>query len=281
MADCAACGLPLDPAARHCRHCGAGVTEAGGLSSYAVPTAADSAQRPAAPDPDGGPRREFDGGPRPEFDGGPRAGLDGGPRRRTLLVLVTVLVVAAAATVALAAARRSTAPTAVPGPAAPLGNTVSASATGTTAGTRTGTPGPTPAGVTVQLADSLRSAPYAPNVVALFRRYFDSINNRDYETWLGTLSRDRKPDPREKFLDEYSTTADDEVKIVGITARDDGTLLVAVSFRSRQDPRYAPVDQPVDCLRWQVLYPLKFEDGQLKIALVEFVNRSYRPCADG
>jgi hypothetical protein len=162
----------------------------------------------------------------------------------------------------------------VPGPAAPVGGSQAAAPTDPT-------PTPTPTGVPVLLADSLQRSPYASNVVALFRQYFESINGRDYDAWLDTLSRDRRPDPREKFLEDYSTTADDEIKIVGITAREDGTLLVAVSFRSRQDPRYAPQDQPVDCLRWQIAYPLVSEDGRYRIAVVEFVNRTYRPCADG
>src|SRR5262249_44489865 len=121
---------------------------------------------------------------------------------------------------------------------------------------------------------------HSPEVLDLFRRYFQAINNRDYDGWVATLSRDRRPDSRQAFLDEYSTTADDDIRVVGITDRGDGTLLVAVSFRSRQDPHYAPPAQPVDCLRWQIAYPLTFEDSALKIALVEFINRTYRPCSD-
>jgi hypothetical protein len=252
MAECAACGLPLPAAAAYCRHCGAGVREAGGLRTYAQPTDTDL----APPDPPPAPRG----------------------RRRTGLAVLALLLVAGTVAAGLVATHRLTrepagGPAAVPGSAAPIG------------GTATVTPSATPtvpAGtLAVQLAESLRDDPYAANVVALFRRYFGSINERDYDGWLGTLSRDRKPDTREKYLDEYSTTADDEVRIVGITPGEDGVLSVAVSFRSRQDPAYAPVDQPVDCLRWQISYPLVFEDGVLKIALVGPVNRTYRPCTDG
>jgi hypothetical protein len=282
MADCAACGLPLDPAARYCRHCGAGVTEAGGLRTYALPGTDDRDLPPPGGPAQGGPAQggRAQGG---RAQGGPAQGgrVQEAPRepdeprgRRGLVMVVTmvvVAVVAVTAATAVVATRRHGRPAAVPGTAAPVGGGQAVTPTAAA---------PTSTGAPVLLADSLRRSPYAPNVVGLFRQYFEAINGRDYDAWLGTLSRDRRPDPRQKFLEEYSTTADDEIRIVGITARPDGSLLVAVSFRSRQDPRYAPQDQPVDCLRWQIVYPLVNEDGRYKIAVVEFVNRTYRPCTD-
>jgi hypothetical protein len=262
MVDCAACGLPLDPAARYCRHCGAGVSEAGGLRTYALPGTDDPDLLSQSGLSQGGPAQ---GGPRePEERRGPRGVV-------MVVTMVVVAVVAVAAVTGVVATRRLGRPAAVPGTAAPVGGSQAVAPTAAA---------PTPSGALVVLADSLQRSPYAANVVGLFRQYFEAINARDYDAWLGTLSRERRPDSRQKFLDEYSTTADDEIRIVGITARADGSLLVAVSFRSRQDPRYAPPDQPVDCLRWQIAYPLVSEDGRYKIAVVEFVNRTYRPCTD-
>jgi|SRR5215475_13281576 len=248
MADCAACGLPLLAEARYCRHCGAGVAEAGQLRGYARP---DPAARPDPPD-------------RPA------------PARRTARVLpaiVAALSLVVVVAFGVATARRLAGPQQVPGSPAPV--RAAGSSTPATPG-----PSPSPGQVAVQLAPGLRDSPHATAVVALFRRYFQAINDRNYDSWLETLSGDRNPDPPAKFREDYSTTIDDDVRVVGITPNDDGSLQVAVSFRSRQDPRYAPPDQPVDCLRWQIAYPLTFEDSRLKIAKVERVNRTYRPCTD-
>jgi hypothetical protein len=117
-------------------------------------------------------------------------------------------------------------------------------------------------------------------VVALFRQYFQAINDLDYDSWLATLSDDHPPVSRAEFEEQYSTTVDDDIRVHDITQRDDGGLQVPVSFRSRQDPRHAPQDQPVDCLGWKIDYRLIFEGGRLKIAKVEFGSRDYRPCTD-
>jgi hypothetical protein len=341
MADCAACGLPLQPAARFCRHCGAGVAEAGRLGRYAAPDRPDAVGQPATGQPatgqpatgqpaagqpaagqpatgqpatgqpaagqpaagqpatgqpatgqpatgqpaTGQPATEQPATGGPAGGAGARAAGTGAGRRpprpasgqnwprragMLLLALLAVAGVAAASAAGTAAlSGRWHHPAAlVPGRAAPVGPPVPSPA------------GPAaPGDVPVLLDGSLRDSPHAADVVALFRRYYRSINSRDYDGWLTTLAGDRRPDSRPKFLDEYSTTTDDDVKVVGITVREDGTLLVAVSFRSRQDPKYAPPDQPVNCLRWNIVYPLVSESGSLRIALVEFVNRSYRPCA--
>jgi len=193
---------------------------------------------------------------------------------RALPAIVAMLSLAVVVVFGVAIARRVAGPQLVPGSPAPVGGALGSSTPGTP------TPSPSPGQVVVQLAPSLQDAPHAPAVVALFHQYFQAINDRDYDSWVATLSHDRTPESREKFLEEYSTTTDDDIRVVGITQREDGSLQVPVMFRSRQEPRYAPPDQPVDCLRWQIAYPLTFEDSELKIALVEFINRTYRPCSD-
>jgi hypothetical protein len=196
---------------------------------------------------------------------------------RVLPAIVAVLSLAVVVGFGVAAARRLAGPQLVPGSPAPAGG-----ALGSSRPAVTGTPSPSPSRgqVTVQLAPSLRDAPNATAVVALFRKYFQAINDRGYYSWVATLSSDRPHESQAEFQEQYSTTVDDDIRVVGITQREDGSLLVAVSFRSRQDSRYAPPDQPVDCLRWQIFYPLTIEDGRLKIAKVEFINRTYRPCSD-
>jgi hypothetical protein len=197
----------------------------------------------------------------------------GPPRRRPFLpALVAVLVLAALVAAGLAVIRRSAGnPAALPGTAAPITNPATPVAT-----TQEG-PSPPPATVTVAVAAALRDNLYAAEVTALFERYFNAINRRDYQAWLSTLSVDHAPDPRSRFQLEYATTADDQVRIVGLDTGDNG-LQVAVSFRSRQDPSLAPTDQPVACLNWQIEYSVVLEAGALKISFVKPTDRTYSPC---
>jgi len=186
---------------------------------------------------------------------------------------VAALSLAVVVAFGVATARRIAGPQLVPGSPTPV--RASGSSTPVPPG-----PSPSPGQVVVQLAPSLQDSRHATAVVALFRQYFQAINDRDYDSWEATLSGDRPHDSQDKFLEQYSTTVDDDIRVVGINPQEDGSLQVAVMFRSRQDPKYAPQDQPVDCLRWQIAYPLVFEDGRLKIARVGFGNRDYRPCTD-
>ena len=309
MADCAACGLLLPAGARYCRHCGVGVAEAGRLRGYARPDPADRTGLPAQPRPDPpgadpsvptrpGVTRPAVSAPAvsapavsaPAVSGAARPSAPGSgsgsavtrraepaPTRRTgraLPAIVALLSLVVVVVFAVATARRLAGPERLSGSPAPVGGALGG---GTPAAPG---PSPPPGRVAVQLTPSLQDAPHAAAVVALFRQYFQAINDRDYDSWVATLSSDRIPDPEPTFQEQYSTTVDDDIRVVGINPQEDGSLQAAVSFRSRQDPRYAPPDQPVDCLRWQIAYPLTFEGGRLKIAKVERVNRTYRPCSD-
>lgn len=191
---------------------------------------------------------------------------------RVLPVVVAVVVLAALVGAAVVVIRRSQhAPASIPGTAAPITGAPSSVPPTTPTGVAP------PSTVTVQIAQTLQDNLYAEQVVDLFGRYFNAINRRDYTTWLGTLSVDHKPDTRDRFLQEFATTADDQVRIVGLDTTNTG-LLVDVAFRSRQAPTLAPTDAPYDCLLWQVQYPVVTEDGQLKISFIKPTNRSYNKC---
>jgi hypothetical protein len=284
MADCAACGLPLLAGARYCRHCGVGVAEAGRLSDYARTDPPAPARpevsppglsRPVAPPP--GAARAVAPVRGSESAAPLRTGST--PTRwtgRALPAIVAALSLAVVVAFGVATARRVAGPQLVPGPPAPVGGALGSRP----AATGTASSSPPPGQVAVQLASSLQDAPHATAVVALFRQYFQAVNDRDYDSWEATLSGDRPHESRGRFLEEYSTTVDDDIHVVGITQLEDGSLQIAVSFRSRQEPQYAPPDQRVGCLRWQIAYPLVFEDDRFKIAKVEFGGRMYRPCPD-
>lgn len=193
-----------------------------------------------------------------------------GPNR-VLPVIVALLTMAAVVLAGLIVVKRATRPpTVLGGTAGPVRGTTVATAS-------TGSPVP-PTAVPIALAPALNDNPHADEVVALFRSYFDAINNRDYELWVSTLSESRGRNETEaKFHNDYSTTVDDQVHIVDISEDGDG-LLVRVSFRSRQDPSKAPSEAPLPCLLWQFNYPLGREGGDLKISQVPAANRSFRAC---
>lgn len=248
MADCVACGQVLVPGGRFCRHCGVGVADADALASFAPSSAHEE-------------RTDVLGSTAPHASDPPAEPPTAHPRRwRWRLVAGALLVAVAGGLLALDRSGGGSSP------ATPrLGGSASPAT-------------PVPA-ATIQFADGLRSSPYADHVSALLRQYFNSINARDYDGWAATLSRQRKVDPRSLFLAQYATTVDDDIRVFGISERADGSLLAAVSFRSRQDPSAAPADLPRSCLRWQVGYPLIWEDGRLKIALIGAPNHSYTACA--
>ncbi|HSV67527.1 MAG TPA: hypothetical protein VLJ59_16680 [Mycobacteriales bacterium] len=260
MADCAACGRSLAPGAGFCRGCGAGTDDARGLATFALPRDADEPTTVIIPDLVVPPAARDIIGSAPEAPSPRRV-----TRRRWAVAGVGLLLVGAVAGIVAVRPDRTAGPP-------PL-----AAGTPPTSAAQTAVLGPD-GDVPVQLASAVRSSPYAQHVRLLFADYFGAINARDYPRWAGTLSRERKVDPPEKFRIDYSTTVDDDIRIVGINERPDGGLLVALSFRSRQDPAHAPPELPVACLRWQIVYPLVDEDGHYKIALVRPTNRSFRAC---
>lgn len=152
--------------------------------------------------------------------------------------------------------------------------------------TRSATTGPTATGptsgsggpVVVSLAAELRDSPYAAAVTTLLTQYFTAINTRDYDAWLATLSRRHRTSDRPTFLANYASTVDDDILVVAITTRPDGVLMVAATFRSRQDPLHAPADLPAGCLRWRIGYPLVRENGELRIPVLGKANSSYQRC---
>jgi hypothetical protein len=191
---------------------------------------------------------------------------------RVLPTIVAIVTLAAVVVAGLFVVRRATRPVSVAGNAAPIQGLPA-----TPGGSNSTSRPPPPTEVPLTLAPALRDNQHADEVVALFRRYFNAINTRDYELWVSTLSQERVPDGDLKFHNDYSTTSDERVHIVDITEDGDG-LVAIVSFRSHQDPSKAPTDSPYPCLDWQMKYPLSREAGELKISFVPKPNRSYRAC---
>jgi hypothetical protein len=121
------------------------------------------------------------------------------------------------------------------------------------------TPPPLPAetGPLVAAAPALAGRPGTTAVVALFTRYFDGINRRDYEAVQGAFTDEGRPvRDQATFEDQYRTTRDTDVRVLNIALAGDGGYQVSISFNSHQNPADAPADAPAACVHWSMTYPV-------------------------
>jgi hypothetical protein len=96
--------------------------------------------------------------------------------------------------------------------------------------------------------------------------YFDSINNSNYNEWLGVVTEERAKDkPRAQWKREFSSTKDGSVFVLRIERAGSDELRVMLTFVSQQSLQDAPPDFQHTCIRWRVVFPLAIEDGQWKL----------------
>lgn len=135
------------------------------------------------------------------------------------------------------------------------------------------TPGPTttaspievPGSRSVQLAADALTDPSSAAIQALLQRHFDAINNKDFEAWRSTVTRQRASAyPKEQWQREYGSTADGSIVVHRIEPTVTGSV-VLISFTSTQDRELAP-NQLSDCLHWRVSYAVVVERGELRLA---------------
>ena len=119
--------------------------------------------------------------------------------------------------------------------------------------------------VAVTLSPSAETSPHAQDVADLISRYFTSINRRDYDAWLTTVSTAQAKRDREDWTTNYSTTHDSAVYISDITV---GTpVTVRMQFTSRQAIAFAPPQLPAACVRWDVTYQVVDEGVGLRVGM--------------
>ena len=93
-----------------------------------------------------------------------------------------------------------------------------------------------PGGVTVAIGPSAAPQPGATQVAAFMTGYFDAINQRDYQGFMGKFDDQARPDyTRQKFLAEFSTTTDMAPALTALRPAAGG-LLATVTFTSHQSP---------------------------------------------
>lgn len=115
----------------------------------------------------------------------------------------------------------------------------------------------------------------AEEIRALLQRHFDAINNRDYQQWASTVTKEQSAAlGSDRWNEEYSTTVDTEIFVIVIN---DDPRQAQLTFRSRQDPEKAP-DKKSTCVRWEVTLPLTTVDNTLLIGVSKEHLARYRPC---
>jgi hypothetical protein len=99
--------------------------------------------------------------------------------------------------------------------------------------------GPKPAaprGVTVAIGPGAAREPGAAKVAAFMAGYFDAINQRDYQGFMGTFDDRARPRyTRQQFLAEFSSTTDAAPALTALRPAA-GALLATVTFTSHQNP---------------------------------------------
>jgi hypothetical protein len=93
-----------------------------------------------------------------------------------------------------------------------------------------------PGGVTVAIGPGAAPQSGAARVAAFIAGYFNAINQRDYQGYMGKFDDQARPDyTRQKFIAEFSSTSDTAPALTALSPAAGG-LLATVTFTSHQSP---------------------------------------------
>lgn len=119
---------------------------------------------------------------------------------------------------------------------------------------------------TVELTPGAAAHPEHEAVRTVLQNYFDAINAGDYDAWTRTVAKARvQAKTPSQWRAEYSTTKDGSILVYRIDSMPNGDLRVFLAFTSTQDVSHAPAELPQPCVRWNLVFPLTRESGQLRI----------------
>ena len=123
-----------------------------------------------------------------------------------------------------------------------------------------------PGDTTVVATTDAAAHPLYEAMRALLQAHFDAINSRDYDLWRSAVSARRaKGQPEKEWRIAFRTTRDGSIVIYRIESGPAGTAKILLSFTSVQDPRDAPLELPVGCIHWRVVFPVTYEEGVWKL----------------
>lgn len=117
--------------------------------------------------------------------------------------------------------------------------------------------------LTVQLTSMARDRPKSADVQSAFQRYFDAINQHDYQAWTQSVASDLSArQSGEQWRRAYTSTTDSGIWVEDVLT---DPLRATVTFTSEQTLSLAPPDLQSTCIMWSVTYALAGTDGQLRI----------------
>jgi len=135
--------------------------------------------------------------------------------------------------------------------------------------------GPT-ADRTVRVSTEAARQERAPEVQAVMQQYFDAINNRDYQSWIGAVADAQSaPQTEDRWHNDYASTIDSNLSVLSI---DDEPLRARMMFTSQQAVELAPSSLPVDCINWDVTYLLSEQNGHLVLSGIDPSAQSMTAC---
>jgi hypothetical protein len=128
----------------------------------------------------------------------------------------------------------------------------------------------------VRLTADAGHHPRAQEISGVLQGYFDSINNRDYDSWVRAVaaSQSSVQDPQ-RWAREYSTSVDSNFMV---TAVSDDPLRARMLFTSEQSVDLAPPTLPADCIEWDVTYLLSDTDHGLVLSGIDPSAQSMMAC---
>ncbi|HET6502428.1 MAG TPA: hypothetical protein VFG87_16855 [Amycolatopsis sp.] len=124
-----------------------------------------------------------------------------------------------------------------------------------------------PGSHTVELTPDAAAHPQQKDVRVLLQSYFDAINEKNYDGWKNSVTRDLgATKTHAEWLHDFRTTEDGSILVYRIDEQPDQSLRVFLGFTSTQDPSAAPQALQVSCLRWNLVLPLTSEGGHWKVS---------------
>jgi hypothetical protein len=131
-------------------------------------------------------------------------------------------------------------------------------ATGSSSVPSSAEPGPGTVSVT---PDVLKFTAHA-KVQQVFQTYFDAINTKRYAEWRSVVTSDLADEQSESaFVSGYQSTRDGSILLYRVDTAPDNGLRVLVTFHSTQDPADAPSGFAHQCIEWQVVKPLTWDQS--------------------
>jgi len=128
----------------------------------------------------------------------------------------------------------------------------------------------------IRMADGPGDHARAEEIRDVLQGYFDSINNRDYASWVRSVaaSQSSVQDPQ-RWAREYSTSVDSNFMV---TAVFDDPLRARILFTSQQSVDLAPPMLPAECIEWDVTYLVSDTDHGLVLSGIDPSAQSMTAC---